>query len=131
MIKVNGNYVESLRERSEREHRERMEAKVQSIKNWAFAFFIIISVIGGITVINYRNYMEGSCVDTFNTGTSIEYRVKDGDTIDGIAASLKERYPEKLGEFDIRTLRKVIASRNSIDVADAIYFGEAIELPQW
>ena len=131
MIKVGNMYVESLRERSEREHRERREEKAQSIKNWAFALFAIIFVIGGITFINYRNYMEDSCVNVFNTGTSIEYRVKDGDTIDGIAASLKEKYPEKLGEFDIRTLRKVIAFRNSIDVADAIYFGEAIDLPQW
>ena len=124
-------YVETLRERSERERRERREAKIQSIKSWAFALFSIAFIIGGITFISYRNYMEDYCVDTFNTGTSIEYRVKDGDTLDGIAVSLKERYPEKLGEFDIRTLRKVIAFRNSIDVYDAIYFGEAIKLPQW
>lgn len=131
MMYINGILTETLRERSEREHKEKREAKIQSIKSWAFAIFSIVFVIGGITFINYRNYMEDYCVDMFNTGTSIEYRIKDGDTLDGIAMSLKERYPEQLGEFDIRTLRKVIAFRNSIDVADAIYFGEAIELPQW
>lgn len=131
MMHVDGVLTETLRERSEREHRERREVKIQSIKNWIFTLFSIAFVIGGITFINYRNYMEDYCINTFNTGNSIEYRVKDGDTLDGIAMSLKEKYPEKLGEFDIRTLRKVIAFRNSIDVADAIYFGEAIELPQW